>query len=46
MRRIFTTAEIEEIRSITLWDVIVNASSVLPDDIQVTLFLITFQLVG
>ena len=35
---IFTPAEIEEIRSITLWDVIVNASSVLPDDLQRNVF--------
>jgi len=36
--RMFTDEEIEEIRRITLWDIIVNASSVDPDDVQRDVF--------
>ena len=34
----FTRDEIEEIRKVTLWDIIVNASSVAPDEIQRKVF--------
>ena len=36
--RIFTPSEIEEIRRITLWDIIVNATSIKPDEIQKHVF--------
>lgn len=36
--RLFTPEEVEEIRKIKLWDIIVNASSVHPDEIQRDLF--------
>ena len=36
--RIFTPSEIEEIRKISLWDVIVNATEVKPDEIQKHVF--------
>lgn len=32
--RIFTAEEIEEIRQITLWDIIVNSTGIKPDEIQ------------
>lgn len=34
----FTNEEIEEIRNIKLWDLIVNASSVTPEEIQRNVF--------
>ena len=36
--RIFTPSEIEEIRRITLWDIIVNATLIKPDEIQKHVF--------
>ena len=36
--RIFTPSEIEEIRRITLWDIIVNATAIKPDEIQKHVF--------
>lgn len=38
LERIFSEAEIERIRSIRLWDIIVNSTSVAPDDIQRNVF--------
>lgn len=40
-RRIFTKEEIEELRKITLWDIIVNSTNINPSDIQRNVF--TFQ---
>lgn len=36
--RIFTPDEIEELRRITLWDIIVNSTAVGPNDIQRDVF--------
>ena len=36
--QIFTPSEIEEIRRIKLWDIIVNATSIKPDEIQKNVF--------
>ena len=36
--RFFTQEEVDEIRKITLWDIIVNASSVEPNEIQRNVF--------
>ena len=36
--RMFTRDEIDQIMNITLWDIIVNASSVTPDEIQRNVF--------
>ncbi len=35
---LFTAAEIEQLRHLTLWDVIVNATSINPDEIQRNVF--------
>lgn len=39
--RIFTEEEVEQIRKITLWDILVNASDIEPDAIQRNVFVWT-----
>lgn len=36
--RMFTRSEIEEIRRVTLWDVIVNSTRIAPDSVQRNVF--------
>lgn len=41
MFRIFTKSEIEDIRRVSLWDVITNTTSIIPDAIQRNVFIWT-----